>query len=80
MAECFELCGFSLLSYEERVFIEAHSVRSQRALLFLVNPTDVPQTGYCNVGASSLDVIQLILVPRTQVEMGDFFVRSRCRR
>jgi arylamine N-acetyltransferase len=50
--------------YEERVFVEAHGDRSQRALLCLVNPTKPPQTGYCDVGASSLDVTQLILAPR----------------
>jgi hypothetical protein len=42
--------------YEVRVIIEAPSDRSQRASLSLVNPTDAPQTGYCDVGVSSLDV------------------------
>jgi hypothetical protein len=32
--------------------------------LSFVITTDAPQTGYSNVGASSLDVTQLILVPR----------------
>jgi hypothetical protein len=55
----------SVTHYEERVLIEAQSDRSQRASLTLVNPTDAPRTGYCDVGVSSLDVTQLILVPRT---------------
>jgi hypothetical protein len=50
---------------EERVFTEAQSARSQRALSSLVNPTGVPQTAFHNVGASSLDETHLILVPQT---------------
>jgi hypothetical protein len=66
-------------SYEKRVStkgIEAHSVRSQRALLSFVSPADVPQTPYCNVGVSSSDVTHSILVPRTGLDRRDCSMRK----